>query len=72
MWASLTAGAACDPPSVRRSALVLVGGRYTYLLKGREDLHLDERIMQFLRMVNTFLGRDSRSLSRGLQAIHPQ
>ena len=51
---------------------MLVGGRYTYLLKGREDLHLDERIMQFLRMVNTFLGRDSRSLSRGLQAIHPQ
>ena len=24
------------------------GGRYTYLFKGLEDLHLDERIMQFL------------------------
>ena len=27
------------------------GGRYTYLFKGLEDLHLDERIMQFLGKV---------------------
>ena len=26
--------------------------RYPYLFKGLEDLHLDERIMQFLNIVN--------------------
>jgi PI-3-kinase-related kinase SMG-1 len=31
------------------------GRRYSYLLKGHEDLHLDERIMQLLRIVNSFL-----------------
>lgn len=29
--------------------------RYTYLFKGLEDLHLDERIMQFLSVANTML-----------------
>lgn len=29
--------------------------RYTYLFKGLEDLHLDERIMQFLSIANTML-----------------
>ena len=29
------------------------GKKYTYLLKGVEDLHLDERMMQLLRLVNT-------------------
>ena len=29
------------------------GKRYPYLFKGLEDLHLDERIMQFLSIVNT-------------------
>ena len=28
------------------------GQRYTYLFKGLEDLHLDERIMQFLSIAN--------------------
>lgn len=31
------------------------GQRYTYLLKGREDLRLDARIMQLLQAVNNFL-----------------
>uniref|UniRef100_A0A6A7FPI8 non-specific serine/threonine protein kinase n=2 Tax=Hirondellea gigas TaxID=1518452 RepID=A0A6A7FPI8_9CRUS len=31
------------------------GRLYTYLFKGLEDLHLDERIMQFLSIVNTML-----------------
>lgn len=31
------------------------GWRHSYLLKGHDDLHLDERIMQLLRIVNTFL-----------------
>nr|CAB3266393.1 serine/threonine-protein kinase SMG1 [Phallusia mammillata] len=33
------------------------GRRYTYLFKGLEDLHLDERIMQFLSIANCLLRR---------------
>lgn len=31
------------------------GKKYTYLFKGLEDLHLDERIMQFLSISNTMM-----------------
>lgn len=31
------------------------GRNYTYLFKGHEDLHLDERIMQFLSIVNKMI-----------------
>ena len=31
------------------------GKGYTYLFKGLEDLHLDERIMQFLSIANTLM-----------------
>lgn len=31
------------------------GRRYTYLFKGMEDLHLDERIMQFLSIANLMM-----------------
>lgn len=33
------------------------GQTYTYLFKGLEDLHLDERIMQFLSIANTMLAK---------------
>ncbi|XP_055710609.1 serine/threonine-protein kinase Smg1-like isoform X2 [Phlebotomus papatasi] len=33
------------------------GNRYTYLFKGLEDLHLDERIMQFLSIANSMMNR---------------
>lgn len=33
------------------------GGRYTFLFKGMEDLHLDERIMQLLSICNGLLAR---------------
>lgn len=36
------------------------GKKYTYLFKGLEDLHLDERIMQFLEIVNTMLAKNQR------------
>ncbi|XP_037783174.1 serine/threonine-protein kinase SMG1-like [Penaeus monodon] len=36
------------------------GKKYTYLFKGLEDLHLDERIMQFLEIVNTMLEKNQR------------
>ncbi|XP_023013215.2 serine/threonine-protein kinase Smg1 [Leptinotarsa decemlineata] len=33
------------------------GQNYTYLFKGLEDLHLDERIMQFLSITNTMMAQ---------------
>lgn len=35
------------------------GRRYTYLFKGLEDLHLDERIMQFLSIANSMMNKSS-------------
>ncbi|XP_043280213.1 serine/threonine-protein kinase SMG1 isoform X1 [Venturia canescens] len=42
------------------------GHVYTYLFKGLEDLHLDERIMQFLSICNTMISKsnDSRKVYR--------
>ena len=45
--------------------LVLLGSdgqRYTYLLKGREDLRLDARIMQLLQAVNGMLHASTSTL----------
>uniref|UniRef100_A0A7N0T1F2 non-specific serine/threonine protein kinase n=1 Tax=Kalanchoe fedtschenkoi TaxID=63787 RepID=A0A7N0T1F2_KALFE len=42
------------------------GESYTYLLKGREDLRLDARIMQLLQAVNGFLRSSSTTHSRPL------
>ncbi|XP_076757575.1 serine/threonine-protein kinase Smg1 isoform X3 [Xylocopa sonorina] len=42
------------------------GHVYTYLFKGLEDLHLDERIMQFLNICNTMMSKkgDSKKVYR--------
>lgn len=37
------------------------GRRYTYLFKGLEDLHLDERIMQFLSIANSMMSKSTSS-----------
>ncbi|XP_011150895.1 serine/threonine-protein kinase SMG1 [Harpegnathos saltator] len=37
------------------------GHVYTYLFKGLEDLHLDERIMQFLNICNTMMSKNSET-----------
>ncbi|KAH9620587.1 hypothetical protein KSS87_005701 [Heliosperma pusillum] len=42
------------------------GGKYTYLLKGREDLRLDARIMQLLQAVNGFLHSYAETRSRSI------
>ena len=34
--------------------------RHSYLFKGLEDMHLDERIMQFLGIINTMFARAER------------
>ncbi|XP_077980517.1 serine/threonine-protein kinase SMG1-like [Glandiceps talaboti] len=36
------------------------GQKYTYLFKGLEDLHLDERIMQFLTIVNNMFAKANK------------
>ena len=46
------------PTKTRPKKLALKGSdgrRYTYLFKGMEDLHLDERMMQFLDAINILL-----------------
>ncbi|GLT97003.1 hypothetical protein SLE2022_145910 [Rubroshorea leprosula] len=42
------------------------GKMYTYLLKGREDLRLDARIMQLLQAINSFLRSSSATYHRFL------
>ncbi|KAG8236827.1 hypothetical protein J437_LFUL017284 [Ladona fulva] len=52
------------PTKTRPKKLVFHGSngqKYTYLFKGLEDLHLDERIMQFLSVANTMMARASRT-----------
>ena len=40
------------------------GHVYTYLFKGLEDLHLDERIMQFLSICNTMMSKTNDANSK--------
>ncbi|OWZ20541.1 Phosphatidylinositol kinase [Phytophthora megakarya] len=52
-------------------SMILIGSdgeTYKYLLKAREDLRLDERIMQFLRVTNEFLRADDAAAARDLSA----
>ncbi|KAG0298308.1 Serine/threonine-protein kinase smg1 [Linnemannia gamsii] len=61
------------PTKTKPKKLTLLGSdgkRYTYLFKGLEDLHLDERVMQLLRISNGMLQRDKESSSRHLSARH--
>ncbi|KAI8603620.1 hypothetical protein EDD21DRAFT_23420 [Dissophora ornata] len=61
------------PTKTKPKKVTLVGSdgkRYTYLFKGLEDLHLDERVMQLLRISNGMLQRDKESNSRQLSARH--
>ncbi|KDO22731.1 hypothetical protein SPRG_22295 [Saprolegnia parasitica CBS 223.65] len=46
------------------------GASYQYLLKSREDLHLDERIMQLLATINSSLSADKDARSMDLGARH--
>uniref|UniRef100_A0A0D9VYR6 non-specific serine/threonine protein kinase n=1 Tax=Leersia perrieri TaxID=77586 RepID=A0A0D9VYR6_9ORYZ len=53
----------------RPKKLVLQGSdgqKYTYLLKGREDLRLDSRIMQLLEAINSFLYSSSDTRSQNM------
>ncbi|KAI8144500.1 hypothetical protein BJV82DRAFT_537101 [Fennellomyces sp. T-0311] len=43
------------------------GKKYSYLFKGLEDLHLDERVMQLLSTVNGLLREDTAAVARDLK-----
>ncbi|KAL1920620.1 uncharacterized protein VTP21DRAFT_997 [Calcarisporiella thermophila] len=61
------------PSKTKPKRLILYGsdGReYPFLFKGLEDLHLDQRIMQFLRITNELLKRDKKAAMRSLSARH--
>ncbi|KAG8368298.1 hypothetical protein BUALT_Bualt15G0031000 [Buddleja alternifolia] len=61
------------PTKTKPKKLVIVGSdglKYTYLLKGREDLRLDARIMQLLQAVNGFLQSSSATRSQSLSIRH--
>lgn len=50
------------PTKTKPKKLVFYGSdgqTYTYLFKGLEDLHLDERIMQFLSIANTMMAQNT-------------
>ncbi|KAJ1725977.1 phosphatidylinositol kinase- protein kinase tor1, partial [Coemansia biformis] len=42
------------------------GVKYTFLLKGREDLRQDERVMQLFGLINSLLARDTETSRRSL------
>ncbi|ORC93803.1 putative phosphatidylinositol 4-kinase [Trypanosoma theileri] len=42
------------------------GGKYRFLLKGHEDLRQDERVMQFIELINTIFSSDSSASAIGL------
>lgn len=51
------------PTKTKPKKLVFLGSdgsRYSYLFKGLEDLHLDERIMQFLSIVNNMFAKANK------------
>ena len=45
------------------------GNFYQYLLKGHEDLRLDERIMQFFRLINSLMSKDPNLNSNVIQTV---
>lgn len=57
------------PTKTKPKKLVFYGSdgqTYTYLFKGLEDLHLDERIMQFLSIANTMMAQNADPSSNNL------
>ncbi|XP_062507559.1 serine/threonine-protein kinase SMG1-like isoform X2 [Corticium candelabrum] len=46
------------------------GHRHSYLFKGLEDMHLDERIMQFLGIINTMFAHAERCEDPHFKARH--
>ncbi|XP_066926510.1 serine/threonine-protein kinase SMG1-like [Clytia hemisphaerica] len=61
------------PTKTKPKKLIMLGHdnqRYPYLFKGLEDLHLDERIMQFLEICNHMFAKTDRSGEKAFVARH--
>ena len=61
----------CMPTKTKPKKIVLVGSdgrRSAFLLKGKEDLHLDERMMQLLSIVNCLMGASKGAGARRLSS----
>lgn len=61
------------PTKTKPKKLVFIGSdgkKYPYLFKGLEDLHLDERIMQFLSIVNNMFASASNGDQQLYRARH--
>lgn len=61
------------PTKTKPKKLIMIGSdgqRYPYLFKGLEDLHLDERIMQFLEICNHMFSKEDKSGEKKYFARH--
>eukprot|EP00106_Octopus_bimaculoides_P021655 XP_014789097.1 PREDICTED: serine/threonine-protein kinase SMG1-like isoform X1 [Octopus bimaculoides] len=61
------------PTKTKPKKLVFIGTdgkKYPYLFKGLEDLHLDERIMQFLNIVNSMFSNVNKGYPAMYRARH--
>jgi hypothetical protein len=61
------------PTKTRPKRIAMLGSdghTYMFLCKGLEDLHLDERMMQFVRVANQLLLKDKLCNSRHLSSRH--
>lgn len=61
------------PTKTRPKKFAFIGDdnrQYNYLFKGLEDLHLDERIMQFLSISNTIMRKASQKTGVDYRARH--
>lgn len=65
---SVTNSVSILPTKTRPKKFAFIGDdnrQYNYLFKGLEDLHLDERIMQFLSISNTIMRKASQKIAYG-------
>jgi len=63
----------CMPTKTKPKKVTLIssdGKQSSFLLKGREDLHLDERMMQLLSIVNRLMRSNKNSSTRNLSSRH--
>ncbi|XP_065681003.1 serine/threonine-protein kinase SMG1 isoform X2 [Hydra vulgaris] len=61
------------PTKTKPKKLIMIGSdgqQYPYLFKGLEDLHLDERIMQFLEICNHMFSKEDRANEQRYYAQH--
>ena len=60
-------------PSMRKPKTIIIRGNdeqdYMFLVKGGEDLRLDQRVEQLFGIMNDILAKDAVCSQRGLQLV---